>query len=221
MSWPAASRPQTTVAISAITLRGDRHRPAGQCPLYVRPCRAGDGWCPDNGSARVSAAPSKRTICPASVTGLPESIPFELNPSPSACFCPQSTLGRCSMGSAEDRLINLRRAVTLVLLPDWRPNPSIVPAKGPCSGWLMVVPARNLLLSPSGSGSHDCCLVRDEVGLVLQHVFSPTRSGSRATSSAKGRRTGRANRWCAWCANSRRIRSSTTGAILPTSCPTS
>ncbi|WP_267903782.1 hypothetical protein [Rhizobium mongolense] len=25
---------------------------------------------------------------------------------PSACFCPQSTLGRCFMGSAEDRLAN-------------------------------------------------------------------------------------------------------------------
>jgi hypothetical protein len=38
------------------------------------------------------------------------SIPCELNPSPSACFCPQSELCRCSMVSAEDRLANLLEA---------------------------------------------------------------------------------------------------------------
>lgn len=40
-------------------------------------------------------------------TGLPESIPYELNPSSSACFCPKSMLSRCVMGSSEDRLANL------------------------------------------------------------------------------------------------------------------
>ncbi|RVJ86814.1 hypothetical protein CN173_30320, partial [Sinorhizobium meliloti] len=54
------------------------------------------------------------------------SIPWELNPSPSACFCPQSELCRCSMGPAEDRLANLLEAQSLVLLIAYRPNPSIV-----------------------------------------------------------------------------------------------
>jgi hypothetical protein len=109
---------------------------------------------PRNASNR--AQPDKLpAILVASVTGL-KSIPCELNPSPSACFCPQSALGRCFMGSAEDRLANLATRNHVVLLPQLRPSPSIVPAKGPCSGGLMAMPARNL----------SCCLLPAQAAMA-------------------------------------------------------
>lgn len=100
-------------------------------------------FSPVRGSVGISA------IIPASVTGLPESIPHDLNPSPSACFCPQSTLGRCFMGSAEDRLANLRTRSHLGAAAGIAAYPLHRPGEGTLLRWLMGAPETCLVVSPS------------------------------------------------------------------------
>ena len=54
----------------------------------------------------------------ASVTGLWVSSPsLRAVPSPVSCFCPQSALVRCFMGSDEDRSANLKMRSHRMMLP--------------------------------------------------------------------------------------------------------